>query len=257
MAFDVYAIPFSFNGPCASHSGAGIAFNAIQAIAHDERCVLLNQGFYESAHEYLMRAEDEILLSERCVVLGGNHLSCLPAHIAAKRKNLYRIILDAHRDYGTLTTGNPTHANFLSIVDDMQNVLFYGYRDGVHDRNCEAKQFRRSDLSKMKALVNSLPKQTRFYVDVDLDVIDPSIFPATGCPLPEGLTISNVIDTIDIIGLDRIDIISFEEYMPILDDDEQCLRVILNLFEYVAKSWRQDHGQSSQPNIKTHRVLQL
>jgi len=101
MAFDIFALPFSYNGPCASLSGAGTLFNAIRATSHGGHNALLNQSFCESLAEYLARAEKIINLSKRCMIFGGNHLSCLPAHKIAISRGMYRFALDAHRDYAT------------------------------------------------------------------------------------------------------------------------------------------------------------
>lgn len=238
MSFDVYSIPFSYNGPCASLSGAGVMYNTVQDQCRKGRNTLVNQRFDESPREYLSRVKNSILSSERFIVLAGNHLSCLPVHEVAHERGMFRIVLDAHRDYAALPVRDPTHANFLSLVGDMRGVAFYGYRDGLHDASCDAGQYSCCDLDGLRALVGSLARGTRLYVDIDLDVIDPSLFPATGCPLPGGLSVQDALDALNTIGLDRIDIVSFEEYMPLADSDGKCLDIIIELISYVMKGWR-------------------
>lgn len=238
MSFDVYSVPFSYNGPCASLSGAGAMYNAVQNRGNEGRRLLINQRFDESSREYLNRVKGFVSSSERCIVLAGNHLSCLPVHEVAREKSMLRIVLDAHRDYATLPIDDPTHANFLSIVGDMQKVAFYGYRDGPYDTSCSAGQYSCRDLDKLRSLVASLAEGTRIYVDIDLDVIDSSLFPATGCPLPDGLSIQGVLDALDAIGLSRIDIVSFEEYTPLTDPNGRCLDIAIELISYIMEGWR-------------------
>jgi len=212
-------------------------YNVVKDGVHKGKCTLINQRFDESPRGYLNRVKDSILSSKRCIVLGGNHLSCLPVHEAAREKGMFRIVLDAHRDYTKLPVGDPTHANFLSIVGNMQDVAFYGYRDGVYDTSCDADQYKCHDLDGLKTLMKSLEEGTRIYVDIDLDVIDPSLFPATGSPLPNGLSVSDVLDTLDVIGIDRIDIVSFEEYIPLSDSDGRCIDIAIELISYIMERW--------------------
>lgn len=238
MAPNIYSIPFSFNGPCASLSGAGAMYNAVQNRDYGVRSMLLNQRFDESPREYLRRVRGVVSASKRCIVLAGNHLSCLPIHEIALERGLFRIVLDAHRDYTASPIGSPTHANFLGIAGEMRHLVFYGYRDGPHDDACIAGQYSCADTNGLKSFIGSLPKTTRFYVDVDLDVIDPSVFPATGCPLPDGLSVSAVLGVLGTIGLSRIDIVSFEEYIPLADSNGKCLETIILLLDHIMKEWR-------------------
>ena len=200
--------------------------------------MLLNQGFDESPREYLRRVRGIVSTSERSIVLAGNHLSCLPIHEIALERGLFRVVLDAHRDYAASTIGPPTHANFLSIAGEMRHLAFYGYRDGPYDGACIAGQYLCGNIDGLESFIKSLPETTRFYVDIDLDVIDPSIFPATGCPLPDGLSVPAVLDVLGAIGLSRIDIVSFEEYMPLADPDGKCFEIIIELLDHIMKRWR-------------------
>lgn len=238
MGFDVYSVPLSFNGPCAALSGAGVMYNALLEAHSGGRSFLINQKFDESPERYLDRVKNEVSSSDKCVVLAGNHLSCLPVHKVALERGLFRIVLDAHRDYAVAPIESPTHANFLSIAGHLDNLVFFGYRDGDFDSSCEAKQLKCHDLGGITEFVGSVPKDARFYVDIDLDVIDPSIFPATGCPLPGGVKPDEVSLVLNTIGLDRIDSASFEEYIPIIDVERRCLGVVIELFQQFARKWR-------------------
>jgi agmatinase len=67
------------------------------------------------------------------------------------------------------------------------------------------------------------------YLSLDLDILDPGIFPATGVPEPGGLTFNQVIDIlicfkdINIVGMD------VSEYNPLMDPAGNCSITVAKL----------------------------
>ena len=112
-------IPFAFGGNPATESGPKAVLRALNhnRILNTE-FIVLNQDFFDSAHSFLINCENKIMhlfcKYDKCCIVGGNHLSILPAYnlITSQKKNADILLLDAHRDYYPENSIN--HATFLS-----------------------------------------------------------------------------------------------------------------------------------------------
>lgn len=236
-------LPFAYNGPCATIAGVGEIYNRL-IMKYNEAIIfnLIKQNENQSAINYL---DDILNLCEKSnikntVFMGGNHLSVLPLHKYAKNAGLCSIILDAHRDYSeNLINEEITHANFLSYIEDLSNVVIYGYRDGKGQINSynSCKTFCVEQEKQFFCCINELKKKGfQFYVDIDLDVLDPHCFPATNCPIHNGIIFENLMKIIEFIGFENIKYFSIEEYNPYLGDIS-CSDLIENIFMNIIKGW--------------------
>ena len=201
--------------------------------------ILLKQSMNQSPIQYLNELLDTI--SERkclhTIFIGGNHLSVLPLHKYANSNKICSIIFDAHRDYQFGLQSDFTHANFLNAMDDLSNTIIFGYRDGIDKsfKNCKIYKISQEE-SFIWQLHQLIIEGFHFYIDIDVDVFDPYFFPATCCPIKNGLSPQQMLKIIKIIGFKNIDYISIEEYISYLDDGH-CIGILKNMIEEFIKGW--------------------
>ncbi len=129
------------------------------------------------------------------LAFGGEHLLALPLILAAYEEypDLAVVHFDAHADLRPDLWGDPfTHATILGRVADKigyQNLKQFGIRSGSKEEYEIAKQhdtMRPFTVEAIKEHLASLGDRP-IYLTLDLDVLDPSIYPGTGTPEPGGI----------------------------------------------------------------------
>ena len=130
-------------------------------------------------------------------MLGGEHLVTLGAVRAAAEKypDLRIIHFDAHTDLREEYLGEKlSHASVIRRCHDIlgDNRIFqFGIRSGERyefEWSAEGHTYlHKFDFETLSDIVNDI-KQYPVYLTVDLDVLDPSGFPATGTPEAEGVS---------------------------------------------------------------------
>ena len=131
-------------------------------------------------------------------MIGGEHLVTLPAFKAVyeKYKDIYVLHFDAHADLREEYNNNKnSHATVIKRIWDLvgDNRI---YQFGI--RSLEKEEFNFalkenhtymevSTIDTFEEILRSLNKKN-IYLTIDLDVLDPSIFPKHGTPEPGGLT---------------------------------------------------------------------
>jgi agmatinase len=127
--------------------------------------------------------------------LGGEHSLSFPLirAVAERNEDLAVVHFDAHIDMRDQYLGvSLSHASVMRRVMEMigpQNILQIGPRSGTRDEFQQAEvlgNLRTTDISgeEIRDWVGDRP----LYVTVDLDVLDPSVFPGTGTPEPGGVS---------------------------------------------------------------------
>ncbi len=168
----------------------------------------------------MIRERAEIILKDGKLpfMIGGEHLVTLGSVQAAAEKHadLYIIHFDAHADLRDhyLEVRN-SHACVMrrcwEILGD-NRIFQFGIRSGDREEFKWAEQghvrmqkFNFNNLSETIALL----KGKKVYFTIDLDVLDPSVFPGTGTPEAGGVTFMELLDGIlkvangcDVIGCD-------------------------------------------------------
>jgi agmatinase len=153
-------------------------------------------GDTESALSAIERRAAEILGSgKRPFMLGGEHLVTLGAVRAAAKKypDLCIIHFDAHSDLRDDYLGvKLSHACVLhrcwELVGDGK-IFQFGIRSGDKEEFLWGKDHvktRRFDFEGLDETVKLLEGRP-VYFTLDLDVLDPSVFPGTGTPEPGGV----------------------------------------------------------------------
>lgn len=157
----------------------------------------LSFGNPETALEQIYDHTKEILSDDKIPFMtGGEHLVTLGAFRAVHEKypEVHIIHFDAHADLRQEYLGAElSHACVLRRCWELagDNRIFqFGIRSGEKAEFIWGKehvQTRRFDFEGLEEVLGSL-KDVPVYFTVDLDVMDPSVFPGTGTPEPGGVT---------------------------------------------------------------------
>lgn len=153
----------------------------------------------------------EILNDDKIpVMIGGEHLVTLGAvnSVIKKYPNVYIIHFDAHADLRDDYLGESlSHATVmrriwesLSEVNSTDKIRIYQL--GIRSGDREEFEFAKShvytcmyDCSGIDYVVESLKNQP-VYLSIDLDILDPSVFPGTGTPEPGGVSFTTLLESI-------------------------------------------------------------
>ncbi len=129
-------------------------------------------------------------------MIGGEHLVTLGTvrAVSSKYDDLYIVHFDAHADLREDYLGQKlSHACVLRRCHDILgdgHIFQFGIRSGDRDefRFADGHTFmNKFNLNGLEETVEKL-KGKNVYLTVDLDVLDPSVFPGTGTPEAGGVT---------------------------------------------------------------------
>ena len=154
------------------------------------------------------------------VMIGGEHLVTLGAVRAAVKKypELYILHFDAHTDLRDDYLGvRLSHATVMRRVWDIVGdgrIFQFGIRSGTREEFLWAKEHTYMQPFNFSNLVQTVMalKGKPVYFSLDLDVLDPSVFPGTGTPEPGGVEFLQLLDAVyaacklDIIGCDIMEL---------------------------------------------------
>lgn len=131
--------------------------------------------------------------------IGGEHLISLPLFRAAieAEPDVVVVHFDAHFDLRNQYLGvELSHATVLRRISELSKpsrILHVGQRSGVRE------EFTQTELLGNYCPATVDPKRISdwvgdrpLYVTVDLDVLDPSVFPGTGTPEPGGVSFATL-----------------------------------------------------------------
>lgn len=157
-------------------------------------------------------------------MIGGEHLVTLPAFKAIhdKYEDVYLLHFDAHTDLREEYNNNKnSHATVIKRIWDIvgdNRIYQFGIRSGTKEEfDFSLKQnhtyMEVGSIDTFEEIVNQL-KGKNIYLTIDLDILDPSIFPGTGTPEPGGITykefqnIFNVLKNgnINLVGCDIVEL---------------------------------------------------
>ena len=144
---------------------------------------------------------------KRPFMMGGEHLVTLGAvrAVAKKYPDLHIIHFDAHADLREEYLGAQlSHAAVLKrcweLVGD-DRIFQFGIRSGDREEFLWGKDHvftNKFNFNGLKETVESL-KGKPIYFTLDLDVLDPSVFPGTGTPEPGGVTFNDLRDAVELV----------------------------------------------------------
>ncbi len=165
-------------------------------------------GSAEKALDAIETQTREILqLSKRPFMIGGEHLVTLGAvrAVAEQYPDLHIIHFDAHADLRDDYLGAPlSHACVIrrcwELVGDGR-IFQFGIRSGEKAEFQWGHSHVKTQLFSFEGLeqvVESLSGKP-VYFTVDLDVLDPSVFPGTGTPEPGGVSFEDLRKAVTLV----------------------------------------------------------
>lgn len=154
------------------------------------------------------------------VMIGGEHLVSLPAIRAVyeKHKDMYLIHFDAHTDLRDDYMGEKlSHASVIRRSWDFMGdgkIYQFGIRSGEKREFEWAKEHTNLTKFSCEGLAEAVKEigDKAVYITIDLDILDPSIFPGTGTPEPGGITFKEMMEAIktmqglNIVGADIVEL---------------------------------------------------
>jgi len=159
------------------------------------------------------------------VMIGGEHLVTLGSVRAAVRQypDLHIIHFDAHADLREDYLGEKlSHACVMKrcweLVGD-DKIFQFGIRSGDREEFTWAKHhvhMQKFNFDHLLETVNTL-KGKPVYLTIDLDVLDPSVFPGTGTPEAGGVNFNELMDALKLVFQLNIVALDMNELSPIYD----------------------------------------
>ncbi|QVK20159.1 agmatinase [Mycoplasmatota bacterium] len=158
--------------------------------------------------------------NKKPLMIGGEHLVTLPqvSAVVEKYSDLHIIHLDAHADLRNDYIGESlSHATVMRRIFDLvgKNKIYqYGIRSGTKEEFAFASNntiMNKFIITNLKDDLKKL-KDKSLYLTIDLDLLDPSIFPGTGTPEPGGITFNELLEALqalkgmNIVGCDVVEL---------------------------------------------------
>ncbi len=156
------------------------------------------------------------------IMIGGEHLVSLPVVSALFEKHPELVLLhfDAHADLrGDYMGEELSHATVIKQIWDFLGdgrIYQFGIRSGLKEEFYWSEKEGHTFMNKygydrLDEVVQRI-KDKPVYVTIDLDILDPSIFPGTGTPEPGGITFKDMLnilqklDGLNIVGADVVEL---------------------------------------------------
>jgi len=179
-------------------------------------------GDKKNALRMIQKTTQEIIDAGKIpIMIGGEHLvSLAPVKALSKKyKDLNIIHFDAHTDLREDYLGESlSHATVLRRIYDqvgIDKINQFCIRSGLKEEFEWAKKhthLEKFTFNTLKSCVKRL-KDKPVYITIDLDVLDPSVFPGTGTPEPGGIDFHQMLEIIktlsdldNVVGLDLVEL---------------------------------------------------
>lgn len=158
-------------------------------------------------------------------MIGGEHLVTLGAFEAVFEKypEIRVIHFDAHTDLRDEYLGEKlSHASVIRRIYDLigdNKIYQFGIRSGEREEFYFAREhtnlnkFNFTGLSKAIAECRGYP----VYFTIDLDVLDPSVFPGTGTPEAGGVTFMELLEAMIVVSELNVVAMDINELSPVYD----------------------------------------
>lgn len=173
------------------------------------------------------RAEEILQAGKLPLLLGGEHLVTLGSvrAVAERYPDLHIIHFDAHADLRDDYLG--AKLSHAAVIRRCHDLLGDGRIHQFCIRSGEREEFRfaaqhtelhKFDFTGLEEMVDRLAKENvPVYFTIDLDCLDPSVFPGTGTPEAGGVTFPALLQAILTVSRARIVAADVNELAPMLD----------------------------------------
>ena len=186
----------------------------------------LDLGDIDLSENPFKKIEDkigEILKNKKkFVAIGGDHTITYPIVLSLKKfyKDFILIHIDAHLDRRKIFKKN--EINYATVIKRIEEkigkdkIFTFGARSHAKEEKISKNIYFFNVYENIKKIENLL-KSKKFYVSIDLDVLDPGFFPAVTNPEPGGIDFKEILNTILFLSNFKENIIGFDvvEYNPI------------------------------------------
>lgn len=179
-------------------------------------------GDKKTALRMIQKQVQEIIDANKIpIMIGGEHLvSLAPVKALSKKYDDLNIIhFDAHTDLREDYLGESlSHATVLRRIYDQVGdgkINQFCIRSGLKEEFEWAKKhthLEKFTYNTLESCVRRL-KNKPVYITIDLDVLDPSVFPGTGTPEPGGINFHHMLEIIamlskleNVVGLDIVEL---------------------------------------------------
>lgn len=173
-----------------------------------------------------MRADMILTDGKVPFMIGGEHLVTLGSVMAVKEKfeELYIVHFDAHADLRDDYLGQKlSHACVLRRCHELVgdgHIFQFGIRSGDREEFLfanEHTEMHKFNFDELEETVEKL-KGKNVYLTVDLDVLDPSIFPGTGTPEAGGVSFDELRRALTLV-CSKLNIVACDvnELSPVYD----------------------------------------
>lgn len=185
-------------------------------------------GSAEQALADIEQRAGQILKDDKLpLLIGGEHLVTLGAVRAAhkKYKDLHIIHFDAHADLRDDYLGAKlSHACVIRRSHDLLGdgrIHQFCIRSGEREEFLFAKEhtdIHPFQFDGLAELVEQLKEsETPVYFTIDLDCLDPSVFPGTGTPEAGGVSFMQLLEAIQLVCQTNVVAADINELAPMLD----------------------------------------
>lgn len=183
------------------------------------------------------------------LMIGGEHLVTLGTvrSVVKKYPDLHIIHFDAHADLRDDYLGATlSHATVLHRVWDLVGdgkIYQFGIRSGERAEFLWGKDHvitHKFDFEGLEQVIEAL-KGKPVYFTLDLDVLDPSVFPGTGTPEAGGVTFLQLLDAILKVGELNIVGCDINELSPLLDASGASTAVALKVMRELLLKLEEKH----------------
>jgi agmatinase len=209
-----------------------------------------NVDVLDSVEDYLDHIQSTIsFINKRGkipVVLGGEHTIALAA-LRALQPELV-IVFDAHLDLRNKLFGAKTsHGTFLRRA--FEEIDFKVIIIGCRAQSIEERKYAEKYSEKIKIITAKELRECRktwedeikkqmaevdsVYISFDMDVIDPSSAPAVGNPTPEGLSITDLLDLVNLYTSKKIVGFDLTEVTPHYDSGLTAIQAAYLILETI------------------------
>jgi agmatinase len=183
----------------------------------------LPMGDVNRSLDIIYKTTKKILSDDKkSVMIGGEHLVTYPVVKAYHEQypDLKIIHLDAHTDLRDEFLGMKlSHATVIKRCYDLlgdNRIYQFGIRSGDKHEFDFAKNghttMEKFTLNTLDAVIEQI-KSSPVYITIDLDVLDPSVFPGTGTPEPGGISYKELLSALksfekleNVVGVDMVEL---------------------------------------------------
>lgn len=180
---------------------------------------------------------------DKILSIGGDHLISYPIlKYLCEKKEVTYLYLDAHLDFfNDKPFYNWNIAKRITKLDS--KVINIGFRNILDEStNGEVacipiiEDFNIKNI--MEELNSIMSKNNNIYLSIDVDILEPLIFPYINSPVPCGILprelsflVKNLMNEYSIIGID------INEYNPLIDQSEIGLNYVRSLIDFIFHYW--------------------